>query len=103
MTAYEIPLTPQAQTLAIALAGVTYNLTLQWRSVDALGGWVLDIADVNNNPLLLGMPLVTGTNLLAPFAYLGIAGALYVLTDGNALAVPTYANLGTLAHLYFYA
>ena len=99
--AYEIPLYPQAQQFQIALNGVTYTLTLQWRSKDGLGGWVLDIGDIANNPLIRGIALVTGANLLAQYSYVGIGGALWVLTDGSPLAIPTYANLGTLAHLYF--
>jgi hypothetical protein len=101
LTAYEIPLSPQAQTFSITLAGVSYNLTLQWRSVDSLGGWTLDIADAFKNPLVSGIPLVTGRNLLAPYAYLSIGGGLWVLTDGNAPAIPGYANLGLQSHLYF--
>ena len=101
LSAYEIPLTPQAQTFQISLNSVAYKFTLQWRSKDGLGGWVLDIADAANNPLLSGLPLVTGCDLLAQYAYVGIGGELWVLTDGAPLEIPTYANLGTLAHLYF--
>ncbi len=100
-TAYEIPLSAQAQTFAIALGGVNYTLTLQWRAADGMGGWVLDIADASNNPLVSGIPLVTGCDLLAQFAYVGFGGGPWVLTDGAALAVPAYANLGSLSHLYF--
>jgi hypothetical protein len=51
--------------------------------------------------LVSGIPLVTGVDLLAPYAYLGFGGELLVATDGNTAAVPTYANLGTGSHLYF--
>lgn len=37
-----------------------------------MGGWFMDIADDNENPILMGIPLVTGSNLLEQFAYLGI-------------------------------
>lgn len=101
MTAYEIPLAPQAQTFSILLNGANYALTLMWRSVDALGGWVLDIADAYNNPLVQGIPLVTGCDLLGQYQYLGFGGGLWVLTDGDSTAIPTYSNIGSLSHLYF--
>lgn len=102
MNAYEIPLSAQAQSFSISLAGVTYNLMLMWRQVDGFGGWVLDIADQSKTPILQGIPLVTGCDLLGQYGYLGFGGGLWVLTDGNSTAVPTYSNLGASSHLYFY-
>ena len=99
MAKYEIPLKPNSQSFAIALAGVTYNLTLIWNSI--LVSWVLDIADVNKNPILQGIPLVTGTDLLAPFSYLNFGGTLTCSTDNNADAIPTYNDLGSTSHLIF--
>ncbi len=100
-TIYEVPLSPQSQVFSIALNGVTYNLTLMWRTAPAPGNWVLDIADSANNPLIQGIPLVTGCDLLGQYEYLGIGGGLWVSTDGDPSAIPTYSNLGTLSHLYF--
>src|ERR1700677_3277206 len=59
----EIPLTPINQTFPISLSGVTYTLTFQWRT--PVGTWVMDIGDVNGNPLVSGIALVTGADLLA--------------------------------------
>lgn len=97
-TAYEIPLTADSQRFTITLAGVAYNLALTWRSGT---GWVLDIADANDAPLVSGIPLVTGTDLLGQFGYVGIGGKLIVLVDGDIASVPAYDNLGTEAKLYF--
>lgn len=100
MTIYEIPLLAQAQSLRVTLAGVEYLLTLGWRDApDA--GWQMDIAAADGTPILAGVPLVTGADLLAQYRYLGIGGALYVGTDGDTDAVPTYVNLGGQAHLYW--
>ena len=96
---FEIPLQPAAQTFRVSLAGVTYTMTIVWRN-DALAGWVLDIADAQAVPIVQGIPLVTGADLLAQYAYLGIAGKLIVQSDGSNLA-PTYASLGATSHLYF--
>lgn len=98
MTAYEIPLSADSQRFTITLAGVVYNLALTWRSGT---GWVLDIADANSAPLVSGIPLVTGTDLLGQFRYLGIGGKLAVLVEGDIAAVPDYSDLGTEGKLYF--
>lgn len=95
---FEIPLNGQPQRMQITLANVVYQLTVQWRNS---AGWVLDIATLAGTPIVQGIPLVTGTDLLAQYRYLGIGGGLAVSTDADPDAVPTYANLGTASHLYF--
>jgi hypothetical protein len=99
---YEIPLTAQPQSFFITLGGIEYRLTLQWRETVG-GGWFLDIADSTLNPIISGIPLVTGADLLGQYAYLGIPGKLGVATDGDPDAVPTFTNLGSQSHLYFVA
>jgi hypothetical protein len=99
MTAYEIPLSAMDQRFSIALAGVTYRLTVHW--CEPAAAWTLDIADETDVALVTGVPLVTGLNLLEQYDYLNIGGALYVQTDGDTWAVPTAANLGTAGRLYF--
>ncbi len=96
---YLLQLSANAQTLQVTIAGVVYQLTIQWRDGGDCG-WVLDIADVNSNPIVQGIPLVTGVNLLQQYAYLGIGGELWVATTGDPPAVPTYENLGSAANLY---
>lgn len=98
-TAYEIPLTADPQVFAIALAGVTYSLTLRWNT--AAECWFLDIADRSRQTILSGVPVVTGLDLLAQYEYLELGGMLVVQTDHDADAVPTLANLGTTSHVYF--
>ena len=93
----EIPLQPNAQTFKTSLLGVTYIMTLVYR-----GGWLLSIADSLGNPLVAGLSLVTGCDLMAQLEYLGLGGILQVQTDGlTPDAVPTFANLGLQSHLYF--
>jgi hypothetical protein len=99
-TYYTVPLQAQPQTLTVSFSGVTYNLTVQYRNT-AMGGWVLDIADSNNNPIVQGIPLVTGANLLDQFAYLGFVGTLWVQTLDDPDAVPTFDNLGTDGLLWY--
>jgi hypothetical protein len=98
-TVYEIPLSAKAQVMAIELGGVTYKLNFYWN--DQSLNWGLDVADSNGGPLVQGIPIVTGVDLLAPYAYLGFTGALVAQTDTDPDAVPTYASLGTTGHVFF--
>lgn len=97
---FTVPLQPQPQTFTVALSGVIYTFTVQYRNT-AMGGWVLDIGDANNVPIVQGIPLVTGANLLDQYDYLGFVGALWVQTLDNPDAVPTFQNLGTDGLLYY--
>lgn len=100
-TWYEIPLTGQAQSFNIVLGVTEYYLTTRWMDVPE-GGWTLDIADTNQNPIVNMMPLVTGVDLFEALAYEGFGGKLVVLSDGpDILAAPTFTNLGTGSHLYY--
>ncbi len=99
MTAYEVPFSPQPQTFTISLANVSYRLTTKWCA--ALEAWILDIAGPDNLPLVTGIPLITGTDLLAPFAYLGFGGSLFVQSSGNLDAVPGFNDLGTSGLVFF--
>ena len=96
-----IPLQNYAQQFTISLAGVTYTLRTYWNN--QISGWVIDISDVDNNPIACGIPLVTGTDLLGQLKYLEWGGSLYVATTGNPLVPPTYENLGVTSYLYFVA
>ncbi|KAA6459622.1 hypothetical protein DYQ86_16010 [Acidobacteria bacterium AB60] len=98
-TAYKIPLQATNQRFQISLAGVQYQMTVRWNAMNET--WVLDLADQSGNPILSGIPLVTGEDLLAPFGYLDLGGQLIVQTSNNTDAVPTFTNLGTLSNLFF--
>lgn len=99
MTTYlEIPLSPQPQTFTIPVAGTTYGLTVRWNVPN--DSWILDIADVSGNPIVSGIPMVTGSDLLEQFGYLSFGFSLVAQTDNAPDAVPTFDNLGTTGHLY---
>lgn len=101
MANFEIPLTPTPQRFSITLSGVQYRLAVVWRNAEQ-GGWVLDVADANGNPIIQGIPLVTGANLLEQYEYLGLSGVLWCQTTDNPDAVPTFDNLGVGSHLYWW-
>jgi hypothetical protein len=99
---YEIPLSPEPQEFAVTLAGAERILRLAYADAPE-GGWLLDIKTSAGDPIICGIPLVTGTDLLAQYAYLGIGGQLHVATDGDAGAVPTFDDLGITSRLFFVA
>lgn len=99
MSAFEVPLQPIAQAFFIQLANVTYKMSLKWNDVSVC--WVFDLATADELPILQGVPIVTGVDLLAQYQYLEIGGGLIALTDGNPDAVPTFQNLGSGGNLYF--
>lgn len=102
-TTYEIPLTAEPQTFGIALTGRELRFTLHWHEAepeqpgDPAGAWLLDIADSEGSSLVAGVPLVTGRDLLAPYAYLGINGQLWIYGED----APDYESLGERIKLLF--
>jgi hypothetical protein len=99
--AQEIPLvigTPQQ--FFLPLDPNQYQFVLLYRDAD-MGGWVLDINDGLGNPLVCGIPLVSGHDLLEQYVYLNIPGQLWITSDGDVTAVPTFDALGLSTRLYF--
>ncbi|MNB62554.1 hypothetical protein D3C81_47690 [compost metagenome] len=94
----EIPLSPDNQQFRILLGDTTYTLRVIWRDG---AGWIMDVMDSGAAPILTGVPLVTGANLLSQYPQLGINGALVVVTDIGAPDDPTKTNLGAYSHLIF--
>ncbi|WP_298032507.1 hypothetical protein [uncultured Desulfovibrio sp.] len=102
MALYEIPLTPEPQSFGIHLAGRELRLVLRWAESPTAavpGGWLLDILDAPDDtvPLVCGIPLVAGCDLLAPYSYLEFGGSLRVSGD----VPPTLENLGETCLLLF--
>ena len=100
ITAFRIPLVATPQFFDITLAGKAYSMVCRWNG--EMPAWVLDIADATTaTPLLFGLPIVTGVNLLAQYRHLEFGGGLIARTDGAGNPPPTETNLGTESYLYF--
>lgn len=56
-------------TFRVRLDGVIYSMRLAYmrRHVQTVGTWVLDIRDSVGNPVVLGIRVVEGIDLLAPY------------------------------------
>ena len=94
MPSYKIPLLPTPQRFTITLGGLDYQILLTYKNVTE-GGWVIDVADNAGVPMLAGIPLVTGTDVLGQHKHLGFGGALSIQPkDTNVAAVPTFTDLG---------
>lgn len=99
VTFQEIPLRQGPQAFALGLNGTTYSFRLVYANT-AGGGWLMDIGDAAGVPIICGIPLTTGLNLLGQYAYLGLRFGLYVKVDGMGDAAPSYEDIGNSAKLY---
>ncbi|MDR1979779.1 MAG: hypothetical protein LBQ42_13670 [Synergistaceae bacterium] len=101
MGIFKIPLTPVPQSFSIVLGGVHYALNLHWSAAEQMQFWVVDIADAETRePIITGIPLVTGCDLLAQFEYLGFNGKLIAYVSGSD-ECPGFDNLGGAGNLFF--
>lgn len=98
MTAvFEIPVSPRPQRFRITLAGEEFIFRLTW--CDPAACWTLNISDQDDTPLVHGISVVTGVNLLEQFGHLLMGFGLIALTDHDVTAPPTFENLGLEGHL----
>ncbi len=97
-TIYEIPFQPVDQKFNVTLGGVFYHMRLMWDD-QGDGAWILDINDQTDTPLIHGIPLVGGADLLGQYGYMKFGGYLYCVTDGQPYVPPTKDNLGKNSHL----
>lgn len=99
-TVYEIPTINRSQLFLINLANVQYKLTVRWINVEE-GGWLLDIDSSDGSPIVRGIPLVTGVDLLGQYPQYKFGGKLIAYVAGDNLAAPDYESFGTEGRLYF--
>ena len=99
MNFYEIPLQPTNQNIRISILNVNYIIRTYYCDIEN-GGWVIDISDSSGNAILHGIPLVTGSDLLGQYEYLGLGFGLMFASDGDIYAVSGFNDLGVSGHLY---
>ena len=99
MNVVEIPVTPQPQRFRVALSNIIYTWRIYW--LVPAQCWVLDIFDIEEKPLIEGIPLITGVDLLAQHQHI-IKGGLFVISDQLPPdTVPDFTHLGSTGHIYF--
>lgn len=76
-----------------------YTFSVKWNKPAA--SWMVDIADAGGTPIITGISLVTGADLLEQYGYLRFGGQLIAQTASNPDAVPSFTNLGSDGKLLF--
>lgn len=100
LNVFILPFTTAPQTFNCTLSGIELKFTNKWNEIAGL--WYVDIARANTGePLVSGLPLVTGCDLLAPFRHLGLDGHIFCHSDGEVDSPPTLENLGVDCKVYF--
>lgn len=101
MQAWTVPLSPRPEQFGITLGSVALMLRVVWRNRGG-AGWVLDVMDGNEQPLVMGLPLIAGADLLGQHKHIGIPGELWIGgDDGASDVVPSFTNLGSDIKMYF--
>jgi hypothetical protein len=93
MAIQEIPLTADNQQFSIILAGTTWRISITWRDLY----WIMDLQN-DRGAGNLRYSSVTGADLLAQYAYMGLGFKLVVVCDDSTQDYPTKTDLGA-SHL----
>ena len=82
------------QSFSVQLDGAVYQVRLRYNT--RAGHWALDLADAVGTPLLSGMAIRLGVDLLAQFSDDRFPpGKLFAMNWVNAYAEPDRDNFGT--------
>ena len=100
MAVQEFPLSPEAQRMQITLGTIEYTIRFYW-CASSTPGWTIDVYDLGGDPMVLGLSLTAGEDVLQQLGYLGFEGEIRVATDDDQLVEPTYANLGINGRVFF--
>lgn len=95
MAIQEIPLTADNQHFSVILAGATWRISIIWRDFY----WIMELHNDRGGPVISGIPLVTGVDLLAQYAYMDLGFKLVVVCDDSTQDYPTKTDLGGRSHL----
>lgn len=100
-TVQEFPLIPaSAQEMTITLGNKEYTIRFAWCDSPE-GGWFMDLYDLQLNPMIRGIPLTAGENVLQQFDYLEMPGEIRVQVDENPLLEPSFENFGIAGKVVF--
>lgn len=100
MTIYEIPLATTPQTFLTTIGGKQLRFTIQWCDAPE-AGWILNITDLDDKPVVMGIALVSGINMLTQYPEFNWGGKLGMVIAGDDGNSPKFDNLGSEARLYY--
>lgn len=95
MAIYEIPLRSGNQKFNVTLGKTIYKLRLIYR----IDEWYLDILDTSEKPLITGLLICPGVDLLEQYKHI-IPYSLYA-TNSNPDELTTFDSLGSKIKLYY--
>lgn len=93
ITIREIPLLPSSQNLTINVGNTNYMLDIIWKS----DTYIMNIKTGKGEPIINGIPLLTGLDLLEQFKYFGIVGE-WVMLPVIPYEEAVYETLGFSSH-----
>ncbi|MGH8709742.1 MAG: phage baseplate plug family protein [Burkholderiales bacterium] len=100
MAEFRLPFSGIAEQIEVSLGGNPYLLRITWNA--EMLTWVLDINDgITLAPLIFGLAVVAGVDLVAQHPHFDFKGALIVYTDGAEFESPTFATLGNISNIYY--
>ncbi len=102
MNAFEIPISPLInQSFSIMFrVNAYYWLRLYWVEANE-AGWTLDIGLSATEPLVCGIPVLPGRNLLDDYPELHLPLIIFIDTPGNQKKAPAFEDLGIMTKLYY--
>lgn len=94
----ELPLRQGPSIFSLSIKGRDFRFRFAYANTEG-GGWYVDIGETDGQPLVCGLPLTAGLNLLGQFGYLGLGFGLYVSVDGRPDEAPVYDDMGNGLHV----
>jgi hypothetical protein len=98
------------QRFRLTLEGVPLSVRVWWSAFDSItadlvgddiqGQWYLDMASTDGTIVINGMALVTGCDMLEPYAFDGLGG-LWLADDEGRARDPGLDDLGVIHTLYY--
>lgn len=97
MPTYEIPLESAPRKYSVNLNGRSVIMTVRWN--DMGGGWYMNLDDKDtDSPIIHGIPMMIGGDLLDAYKHLGIPCGLHM--NSADMKDATRDNLGRDVRLY---
>ena len=99
MAIYSIPLAEGNQTFTITLGESRFRLTFIYRKA-FLGGWFMDIENLNGSEALYSVPILCECDLLEQYPHKGF-GHFWAVLGSRQREYPTFEDMGKALKLYW--
>lgn len=90
----------QSFIILVALSGNNYYLQFDW--IYQSQSYIVSISDANNNPLLMGIPMVVNYDITSRFKIAGLfPGVLMLFDSSNTQIEAGFGDLGQRCRLLY--